>query len=89
MRCRWIETVFEQRGSPIESGPTLQFAAEGDKMVATHVALPGQDTPLRKAKIYLLVSNRTASAAEHFSLAMKSTGRLAVSDRREPWCSSA
>ena len=40
--------------------PDPQFAAEGDKMVATHVAIPGEDTPLRKAKIYLLVSNKTA-----------------------------
>lgn len=72
------KAVFDQRGSPIQSGPTLQFAAEGDKMVATHVAIPGYDTPLRQAKIYLLVSNKTASAAEHFSLAMKSTGRATL-----------
>jgi len=75
VRMSLAKSVFDKRGSPIQSGPTLQFAQEGDKMVATHVALPGDDTPLRKAKIYLLVSNRTGSAAEHFSLAMKSTGR--------------
>ena len=44
-------------------------------MVGTHIAIPGEATPLRKAKVYLLVSNRTGSAAEHFSLAMKSSGR--------------
>jgi hypothetical protein len=69
------KSVFETRGSMFGNTPTLPFAAEGDRMVATHVAIPGEVTPLRKAKIYLLVSNRTASAAEHFSLAMKSTGR--------------
>jgi hypothetical protein len=72
------KAVYEQHGAPLRSTPTVQFLAEGDKMVATHVALPGEDTPLRTAKIYLVVSNKTASAAEHFSLAMKSTGRATL-----------
>ena len=70
--------VYKRSASPLEAGPTLVFASEGTKMVATHSALPGKDTPLRKAKVYLLISNKTASAAEHFSLALKSTGRATL-----------
>ena len=69
------KSVYDASGSMFGNAPTLQFAAAGDKMVATHRAIPAEATPLRKAKVFLLVSNKTASAAEHFSLAMKSTGR--------------
>ena len=70
--------IYARRGSPLQAGPTLVFASDGERMVATHSAIPGDDTPLRKASVYLLVSTRTASAAEHFALALKSTGRATL-----------
>ena len=70
--------LFDRGDSPLASGPTLKFEAQGDKMVATHTASPGADTPLRTAKVYLLVSNKSGSAAEHFALALKSSGRATL-----------
>jgi hypothetical protein len=67
--------MYQSGRSPLDASKTLVFTQKGDTMVATHSALPGPATALRHAKIYLLTSNRTASAAEHFSLAMKSSGR--------------
>ena len=70
--------LYDSDRSPLEAGPTLVFAAEGDKMVGTHSAVPGEATPLRQAKVFVLVSNRSASAAEHFALALKTTGRATL-----------
>jgi hypothetical protein len=64
--------VYEKNGGLFRPSPALVWSAQGDKEVGTHSAIPGEDTPLRKAKVYVLVSNRTASAAEHFALALKS-----------------
>ena len=69
------KSIYDEHQAPIVPGPTLVFATQGDKIVATHSAIPGAATPLRQAKVYLLVSNRSGSAAEHFALAVKSSGR--------------
>jgi C-terminal processing protease CtpA/Prc len=37
-----------------------------------------QETALRRAKIFLLTSKRTASAAEHLALSLKRTGRATL-----------
>ena len=44
-----------------------------------HYAIPaGAATPLREAQVYVLTSRRTGSAAEHFALSLKRTGRATL-----------
>lgn len=75
VKMEMSKSVYDEHGSPFGSGVTVHFATAGDRVIATHQAIPGEATPLRRARVYVLVSNKTASAAEHFSLAMKSTRR--------------
>lgn len=72
------KAVFDQGHFPFQASPTMKIGTTGDRMVATHIAIPGANTPLRKATVYLLVSNKTASAGEHFALALKSSGRATL-----------
>jgi C-terminal processing protease CtpA/Prc len=78
VKLAMAKSIYDEHGSPFGNAASIEFATEGDKIVATHFAVPGADTPLRKAKIYVLVSNKSASAAEHFALALKSTGRATL-----------
>lgn len=76
VKMEMARSVYDENGSPFgEDGPTLSFVKTSGMVTATHYAIPGPVSPLRQAKVYLLVSNVSASAAEHFSLAMKSSGR--------------
>ncbi|SKB29765.1 S41 family peptidase [Sphingopyxis flava] len=63
-------------GSPIDGIASMRPAQGVPGMVAReHWATPNADPRLRDAKIYVLTSGASASAAEHFALAMKHTGR--------------
>lgn len=69
-------SVDARGGSPIDGIASMRKVAGDPGMVTReHWATPNADTRLRDAKIYVLTSGATASAAEHFSLAMKHTGR--------------
>ena len=72
--------VEERQGSPLDEGPTLVKEKGPDGVVRrSHNVIPAsQATGLRTAKIFLLTSNRTASAAEHLSLSLKRTGRATL-----------
>ena len=69
---------YDKDGSPFDGGATLTFVKTASKVILTHSALLGQATALRDAKVMLLVSNGTASAAKQFSLALKSSGRATL-----------
>ena len=71
-------STFDRHGSPFGEGPTLEMAKDDNHVRVTHVAIPNEVATLRDAKVYLLVSNVTGSAGEHFSLAFKSTGRATL-----------
>ena len=70
--------TFDREGSPFGGGPTMVLAMADNHVRVTHMAIPNDVTSLRDAKVYLLVSNVTGSAGEHFSLAFKSTGRATL-----------
>ncbi|HWH18344.1 MAG TPA: S41 family peptidase, partial [Allosphingosinicella sp.] len=72
--------VEQRHGSPLEDGPTLVKVKGPEGVVRrSHNVVPASTaTGLKNAKIYLLTSERTASAAEHLSLSLKRTGRATL-----------
>ncbi len=72
--------VERSRGNPFEGLATLKLASAPEGVVRrVHSALPAATaTGLRNAKVYLLTSKKTFSAAEHFSLSLKRTGRATL-----------
>lgn len=75
VKLAMAKSIYDRHGSPFGEARTVRFVTEGDKIVATHSAIPDGDTALRRAQVLVLTSNRTGSAAEHFALALKSSGR--------------
>ncbi|MDQ2878069.1 MAG: S41 family peptidase [Pseudomonadota bacterium] len=71
------QAIFAARGSPFDGEDGVRSAAAPAGMIRrAHWVTPVPDaTPLRSAKIFYLVSGRTASAAEHLALALKRTKR--------------
>jgi hypothetical protein len=70
--------VDQRRGPPEE--PSVRKVAGPDGVVRReHFVIPAaQPAGLAKAKVYLLTSNRTGSAGEHLSLALKRTHRATL-----------
>lgn len=80
VRMATRRSVFEREGAgPMGDLPSLK-PVDGDPAFVTreHWATPNRETRLRGARVYVLTSGRTASAAEHFCLAMKATKRATL-----------
>ncbi|WP_160174187.1 S41 family peptidase [Sphingopyxis sp. MWB1] len=71
-----LRASVDAKGFLIGDGPTMR-RVPGDPAMVTreHWVTPNKDGRLRDAKVYLLTSGASRSAAEHFALSMKHTGR--------------
>jgi C-terminal processing protease CtpA/Prc len=76
-------SVDEAGGSPVAGVPTLRTVpGDPDYVTREHWVTPGASRQLDKAKVFVLTSGFSASAAEHFVLALKQTGRATVIGRK-------
>jgi hypothetical protein len=73
-------SVDRAGGSPLQGSRTLRLVpTEEDVVRREHIAIPhGTEKRLFDAKVYVLTSGYTGSAAEHFALALKRTGRATL-----------
>lgn len=68
--------IYESDGMPFGEGPTMRNIDAPQGLVRLmHFALPAASPRLKETRILILTSPTTASAAEHFALALKRTGR--------------
>jgi hypothetical protein len=73
------EAVFKAMGDAFEDEPTVTTIAGPASVVRQrHYAVPAANPGLADAKVYILTSAKTASAAEHMTLALKRTHRATI-----------
>jgi hypothetical protein len=72
--------VEKRGGNPLANHPTLKKIEGPEGIIRrAHISVPtGNNNVLNKARIFLLTSNKTASAGEHLTLAMKRTKRATI-----------
>lgn len=76
------KSVDDAGRSPVSDVPSLRLGASDENVVnREHWVVPGEDRRLNKAKVYVLTSGFSASAAEHFALALKQTKRATLVGR--------
>jgi hypothetical protein len=73
-------SVDRAGGSPLQGSRTLRLVPTKEDVVRReHIAIPhASEKRLFDAKVYVLTSGFTGSAAEHFALALKRTGRATL-----------
>jgi hypothetical protein len=73
-------TAAEREGNPLaDADATMRRASAPEGITRRmHYAIPGPDTALRRAQVFLLTARRSGSAAEHFALALKRTHRATL-----------
>lgn len=72
-------SVDRARGSPMGEAKLRLLPAEGDVVRREHYVEPSKtEKRLFKAKVFVLTSGATASAAEHMTLALKRTHRAII-----------
>jgi len=76
------KSVDDAGGSPIGDVASMRLVAgDPDYVTREHWVTPGDDRRLTGAKVFVLTSSFSASAAEHFALALKHTKRATVIGR--------
>lgn len=71
--------VEREQGSPFEDGTTVERVDGPDGVIRrAHKVVPAGNSGLNDAKVFLLTSRRSASAAEHLALSLKRTHRATL-----------